>query len=242
MTESMDKSYFDLFPGGVPPGEVFRSNVDDLIALAKGAGNTLIERQLPHLCLIGLHAYFEAFCKDQFATLINIHPELVLNLKKHGHDVSVDASKFLTHEVDPRHSLGFLLAEQFDFGTARKINALYQALLQITPFSRDDARRYSDMLADRNLIVHHGGTYTSQYLEQRGIPGVPEQYRVYMDGLAISLTHFESDAEYLKAIARKTVRASHDALVRFLETKEHTAAEDTKSALFMTRWWGNEGA
>jgi hypothetical protein len=63
-----------------------------------------------------------------------------------------------------------------------------------------------------------------------------------MDGLEISPMRFESDAEYLKSIARKTVRASHDALVRFLETKEQTIAEDTTSALFMTRWWGNEGA
>jgi hypothetical protein len=138
--------------------------------------------------------------------------------------------------------LGCLLAEQFDFGTARKINALYQALLRITPFSREAARQYSDMLADRNLIVHHGGTYTSRYLEQRGIPDVPEQYRVYMDSLEISPTRFEADAEYLKAIARKTVKASHDALVRFLEAKGHTIAEDTKSALFMMRWWGDEGA
>ncbi len=138
--------------------------------------------------------------------------------------------------------LGFLLAEQFDFGTARKINALYQALLQITPFSRDEARRYSGMLADRNLIVHHGGTYTSQYLEQHDIPDVPEQFRVYMDSLVISSTRFESEAEYLKTIARKTVGASHDALVRFLETKGHTIEGNTEAALFMTRWWGDEGA
>jgi hypothetical protein len=238
----MSDSYFDLYAGGVPPGEVFRSNVEQLIALAGSASNTLIEGHLPHLCLIGLHAYFETFCKDQFSTLINIHPDLVLNLKIHGHDVSVDASKFITHAIDPRRLLGFLIAEKFDFGTAKKINALYHAILQITPFSKDDIPRYSDMLADRNLIVHHGGTYTSQYLEQHGIPDVPEKFRVYMDSLVISATRFESDAKYLKSIARKIVRASHDALVNFLETNDHEIEGDTKSALFMMRWWGDEGA
>ena len=226
--------YFDFFPGCVPPGEVFRSNADDLIALAKGASKDLAEGKIIDLCLIGLYAYFETFCRDQFATLINIHPGLIMNLKKSGQDVTVDASKFLTCRVNPLRSIGFLLAEQFDFGTAKKINTLYQALLNITPFSHDEVGRYSDMIADRNLIVHHGGTFTSKYLEQRGITGVPERHRVYVDSLRISPTQFISNVEYLKSIARKLVRGSHDALVRLLEGDGHTIIGDTKSALFMT--------
>jgi hypothetical protein len=62
--------------------------------------------------------------------------------------------------------LGFLLAEKYDFGTPKRINALFNALLKITPFGREDAKRYAALLRDRNLLVHHGGVYTLAYLEQ----------------------------------------------------------------------------
>ena len=57
MTDESTKSYFDVFAGGAPPGEVFSSHVEALLTLADGASNDLVGRNLPELCLIGLLPY-----------------------------------------------------------------------------------------------------------------------------------------------------------------------------------------
>ncbi len=58
------------------------------------------------------------------------------------------------------HRLGSLVAEQFDFGAAKKINGLFLDLVAISPFSKDEEVRYTQLLNDRNLLVHHGGIVT----------------------------------------------------------------------------------
>jgi hypothetical protein len=243
----MDNDSFSPFVGGLPAGDLFRNYADGIITLGNeiGVRHFLEERNISYLCLIGLHAYFEAFFKNQFAMLINIHPELVLNLKKNGKSIEVDISKFLTHEGNPRHLFGSILAERFKFGTAEEINSLYKALLQISPFTKKEVRRYSGMLADRNLIVHHGGTYTSWYLEQlkqRSTTNVEVQYRENLDHLVISPKRIESDAKYLKSIVKKTVRASHDELVRRMENKGYPIEDHIKLILSLSCEWGNEVA
>ena len=57
--------------------DYFRLQVDDIKGLVdKFSGGTAIE-MVPELCMVGLAAYFEAFCKNEFAAIINIFPEVL---------------------------------------------------------------------------------------------------------------------------------------------------------------------
>jgi hypothetical protein len=62
---------------------------------------------------------------------------------------------------------GTLISEEYDFGSAKEINGLYQDLLRITPFSANEAKKYSHFLSDRNLLVHHRGVFSYNYASQR---------------------------------------------------------------------------
>jgi len=229
------------FPGGVPPGEYFRMETDDLIELvSKHDKSKRINRVAP-LAHIGLLAYFEAFCKDQFASLINIYPELIISLKDSKQDVNIDTSEMLKHKNSLIQMLGCLIAEKYDFGTAKKINALYHALLGITPFAQKDINRFSNILKDRNLLVHHGGIYTTKYLSGKTVLNVSDESRVFMDSLVITNDQFKEDAEFMKGIARKIIRTSHDALKRVLVEKGNLDGSAT-SSLFMLRSWDETGA
>jgi hypothetical protein len=159
--------WLEYFSGGVPTGLYFRMTLDDLRKVsALQDGDSPGINRLQELCFIGLVSYFEAFCKDHFASLINLEPSLVANLKANGQDVSIDAAHVTLYADEIDRRLGFVLAEKYDFGTAQKINALFGALLKVTPFGRDEAKKYAGLLQDRNLLVHHGGTLTLTYLEQ----------------------------------------------------------------------------
>ena len=155
----------DYFSGGVPADAVFWSVLEDIRKISAQFANP--ERgiqRLQEICFVGSISYFEAFCKDHFASLINIEPSLVERLREAGQDVTIDASAVALYGTGVVSRLGFLVAEKYDFGTAKKINALYSALLKVSPFSTDEAHAYSRLLGDRNLFVHHGGTYTLSYV------------------------------------------------------------------------------
>jgi hypothetical protein len=93
----------DVFVTGVPAGATFNDNTDALLHIV---------RQLDlatHVCYIGLIAYFEAFCKDHFASLVNICPELLVQFKQKGHDVGIDATDLLSLASLSQHQIGFLI-------------------------------------------------------------------------------------------------------------------------------------
>jgi len=176
-------SYLDYFPGGVPPGAYFALQVDDITKVLdavpppKHDGLDLTAE----ICLIGLVAHFEAFFRAQFAALINLCPNLVNRLKQRGRDVSVDAIAVLEAGSNPASKIGFLLAEKYDIGTPAAVNTLFGELLKTTPFSADERERYEAILNDRNLLVHHGGIYTTRYSRQ-----------VFVKRRAGQRTHFDS--------------------------------------------------
>ena len=87
----------DYFSGGVPGGEFFRMTIDDIRAIsgADDRPDAGINR-LQELCFIGLLAYFEAFCKDHFASILNLEPSFIARLKAAGRDVSLDADHIAT--------------------------------------------------------------------------------------------------------------------------------------------------
>src|SRR5437867_904285 len=195
---AMDKSEpssLDYFAGGVPTSELFRLTLDDLSSFIDRSSNGSGTSPLNEVCFIGLVSYFEAFCKDHFACILNIEPTLLEHLAQQGHDVTIDPSQLLGFGDQWRCKIGFLVAEKYDFGTAQKINALYNALLQVTPFSKEDARRHGQILRDRNLLVHHGGTYTLSYLRQT--KASDPQSRAFYDSLVVTPEYFDIQLSFV---------------------------------------------
>ncbi len=226
----------DYFTGGLPAGMLFLGNVNQLkevVANSKveeGHLNTSVE-----VCFIGLISYFESFCKSHFASLINICPQLLSNLKQSGQDVRIDATDIFKIGEHPEHKIGFLISEGYDFGTSRKVNAIFNAILKISPFSKDDAHRYDRILNDRNLIVHHGGIYTVRYNEQIFAKKQIGK-RVHMDSLVIGKKYFFEQSEFLENIAIKTIKASQGALSDFMNSQGIQLTESQREAIDALTW------
>ena len=92
-------TWLDYSSGGVPVGQSFKMVLTDLREIIDSSSEESGINRLNEICLFGLTSYFEAFCKDQFATLINIVPDLIRNLKKSGQDVFIDASHIVLYGV-----------------------------------------------------------------------------------------------------------------------------------------------
>lgn len=236
---SEELSWLEYFSGGVPTGEYFSITLDDLRKLVASANDELLTN-LIQVCYIGLVSYFEAFCKDHFAAIINILPTTAIRFRDKGHDTTVDVAVLLRTEASLTSQLGFLLAEKFDFGTPQKVNALYGALLTVTPFSKDEASAYDRILRDRHLLVHHGGTFTSSYLQQIRSAGLdPGRSRVFFDSLVVTKEVFLRDAQLLEDVARKLLRSTHNAMNRVVAEEDLKIDKERQKAIDAFLWWGN---
>lgn len=240
MAESVEElSWLDYFSGGVPTGEYFRMTLEDLRKLADLATDES-PRSLIELCYIGLASYFEAFCKDHFAAIINILPTTAIRLRDKGHNTTLDVAVLLQTKADLTSNLGFLLAEKFDFGTPQKVNALYGALLTVTPFSRDEASVYERILRDRNLLVHHGGTFTWSYLQQMRSAGLdPDASRMFFDSRVVTKEAFLQDVQFFEDIARKLLKSTHSGAKRLVAEEGLTLGKERQKAIDAFLWWGN---
>jgi hypothetical protein len=241
MPESPDLAYLDYFMGGVPPGPLFWVNLIDIEGVLRST------HVPPHgldpaaeLCFIGLVAYFEAFFRYHVASLLTVCPQLVRKLRASGRDVSIDGTVLLEFDDHPRAHLGFILAERYEVGTARSVNSLYKDLLLITPFSKDEASTFEKILNDRNLLVHHGGIYTSRYAGQTFVRR-RARHRVFFNSLVIRRAHVRSTAAFFTGIAKKTLAASHGALEKYIaENRIRTSAVQRK-AIAELKSWGSSG-
>jgi hypothetical protein len=235
-----EPSSLDYFSGGVPTGATFRIIVGELRALSETSETNDPSpgiNRIQELCFIGLMSYFEAFCKDHFASLINIEPSLILNLKRAGQSVEVDLSRVLLFGERVNLKMGFLVAEKFDFGTAQKINTLFLALLKLSPFSKDESKQYADLLADRNLLVHHGGTYTLTYLEQARASQEEVKQHAYYNSHVKARKDVVEAIDFLEGIAKKMLGSSHSALVQHLADSQIEYSGERQKALEYILWW-----
>jgi len=167
--------YSQFFVAALPPQVIFLMHWAELTTLVKaskdltldGPGGEIIGNTTAEVCFIGLAAHFEAYCKNQFASLANIYPPLIERLceKRIGIMVSLHDVYRLSRKLN--YQIGTLLAEDFDFGNAKTINSLFKDLMGITPFSKSEAKTYSEFLGDRNLLVHNAGIYTHKYFRQK---------------------------------------------------------------------------
>lgn len=234
-----EEDWLDFFAGGVPTPRYFQLTLEDVDAIAHACGPTGgINRQL-ELCYVGLHSYFEAFLKDHFASILNIMPELLIRLREHSIDTSVDAVRVHLLANRLRTRLGFLVAEKLDFGSPRKINSHFFALLQITPIGKEDLERLDESLSFRNQIVHHGGTITSRFAEQ-----VLKDSRL-MDVAfweSITLTHemYDETSSLISGLARKLSLSSLQAAKEYAAENSIVLSAERMKALEAFAWWEDE--
>lgn len=136
----------------------------------------------------------------------------------------------VTEQLEYR--LGSVLADEYDFGSAKQINGLFGDLVNRTPFSADEAIVYSRLVNDRNLIVHHGGAYTLKYAYQNFPPHeIPS--KVFDYGITVGISDVLKAAEFLRGIAKKLTVASRDALVEFAEAGGLSMADAQQGAISM---------
>ncbi len=226
----MKTYWFDFFPGGVPSLEYFLVQVRHVTEIAdrseieKGQLDVTAE-----LCVIGLAAYFEAFCKNEFAAVINICPD-ILDAFMVKRDCNIPGRALLFMLSAPRCRLGSLVAEQYDFGSAKSINGLFRDILNIAPFSKREATRYSEFLRDRNLLVHHGGVYTLTYAQQKLAPEEMER-QVHWGSLVVNKADVDKWADFLARLATKIGNAAAAAMLRSPVSRGLKRSAERKKAI-----------
>jgi hypothetical protein len=204
----------DFYPCEEPPLYYFYGRVQEIQRLATDVSIPEGDRAgVLRLCLIGLAAHFEAFCKAHFASVINIHPPVLKGFAEQRQDLALKLTEVLQILPDINHRIGSLLSEQpkFAWGSAKDINALFRDLLGITAFSNDDVEQYHEFISDRNLLVHHGGIFTLKYERQRLVNiGRP-------DGTSSRVLKVEKEdvqrwSAFLLAVAQKLANSSISAM------------------------------
>jgi len=200
------------FPGGLPPWMIYDMSVADIDELVQAhvedvADGVSLNNTLIEIAYIGVVSYFEAFCAGQFASLINVCPYLLAGFSKKRAEVTVSPEDLMQIVQDHHGLLGYLITDKYDFGTPNKVNGLYADLLGITPFTKDEARRYDKCLANRNLLVHHGGMFTLKHARQ--IAKLVERGRPFMDSLVLRKSDYVELSTLLAAMVEKITRACY---------------------------------
>lgn len=229
-----DVMALDYFAGGVPPLVMLKLELDQIDGVVRSSEKKL-QNRAAEMGLISLCAYFEAFCKNLFSATANICPRVLSKFTARRQDVSVEIEKLLNFLDRAEVKLGHLLAEKYDFGSAKAINSLYFDLLAITPFSKTDAKKYSDLLNDRNLLVHHGGVYTIKYAKQK-FETSDVARMAHMHSLTVSKENYLSWSSFVRRVATKMDFAGHRALERFVSTANVTLNEQQKKAIWYLLW------
>ena len=187
-------------------------------------GNTTAE-----VCLIGLAAHFEAYCKNQFASLANIYPPLLEGFcnKREGITVPLRDVYGLSDKLD--YQMGTLLAEDFDFGSAKSINSLFRDLIGITPFSKDEASTYSQFLADRNLLVHNAGIFTRKYYRQN-FEAILDQEQ-FGDSILVDKEVYFRWSHFIGEIVLKLNQSCMDQLKSIIDKDDAVISDDQAKAI-----------
>lgn len=243
-----EKSAWDFFIGGVPPFALFKLEVDNLKEVIASRRprpeDEVIEPKMSNetaeICLIGLVAYFEAFCKNLFAAIINICPQSLFSFTARREAVTIKVRSLIAMSGMIDYRLGCVLSEEYDFGSAKTINSLFYDLLSISPFSKKEIEKHNKLLNDRNLLVHHGGIFTIKYSSQR--MGTDLKDIAYWDSLVVEKSDFDLWLDFLLDIAEKMSIGSYKALNSFLGSNNIVLSDVHKRALEDLIWETTEDA
>ncbi len=209
---SSNLEWQDYYVGGIPPLAFFYERTEEIKRLASSQNQVILE-----LCFIALASYFEAYCKAQFAAIINIWPQVLEDFVA-VREVSVRLKQLLPVMTDLPHSLGSLISEEFDFGTAKYINGLFHDLVNISPFTKDEMKRFGTFVNDRNLLVHHGGIFTFKY-KRRKLTDKLTSDIAQRKSLVITKHDIEEWSQFLWHIAEKLANSIQPRLQELLLEK-----------------------
>lgn len=237
-----NRNALDFFIAGVPPFALFKLELGELGEVMASRRPRMeddviepkMSNQTAEICLIGLVSYFEAFCKNLFAAVINICPQTLLSFTARRESVTIKVRNLIEISGSIDYRLGCILSEEYDFGSARTINSLFYDLLSISPLSKQEIGKYNRLLNDRNLLVHHGGVFTIKYSGQR--LGIDLKDRVYWDSIVVEKSDFDLWSDFLLGIAEKMSIGSYKALNTFLGSDDIVLSDLHKRAVEYLVW------
>ena len=229
--------YPGFFIGRIPPFLLFEMEYHSLFALVESHKNKkYFEKPNPatEVAWMGLAAHFEAFCKHQFAAIANILPALLSIFATKREQAAVKLSDVLSLYGKFEKNIGFFVAEQYDFGSAEMINSLFRDLLAITPFSKNENKKFSIILLKRHLLVHHAGIYTLQYLKKGSIPDDIKD-RAFQDSIVINTKDYYEMSDFLFEMAMKITRVTVSALRKKLESATAVGSHQIDATMELLR-------
>lgn len=214
----MKKTYktYDFFVGKISPFLLFEMEYHSLSyvveKLREDKDKFYVEvNPASHISSIGLLAYFEAFCKHQFAACINLFPSLLQDFSKKRNDTNIQLSSIISLNGEFEKNIGFVLAENFDFGTTKSINKIFNDLLLVTPFNKKDEQTFSNIVYKRNLILHHAGYYTLNYFKkEKNLEEIKQ--KLFIDELKIDTKEYYVISDFLFEMALKITQTTVKAL------------------------------
>ncbi len=242
-TEATDDSNHPAyhFHGACPPFAIFGQQIAAVTKIVDTYedeftdDDAVILNPAADLAVIGLVAYFEAFCKHQFAALLNIHPPILIPFSDKRPQASVLMSDLASMRVDSPPMLGFIIAERLDFGSGKLINGLFTDLLGVTPFSKSEVKRMDELLNDRHLLVHHGGIYTLKYARERGLEKTARG-GVFFDSVGFSQETYLSWKGFFVKCAKKLVTVTVLALGKYAQDHGTALTYPADDALDRLLW------
>ena len=226
-----DKPLSDIFVGRIPPFLLYEMEHHSLFHLVEShKTDRLFEKPNPatEASLISLLAHFEAFCQHQFAAIINIYPELLLAFSSRRGQAPIKLSDVISLYGEFERNIGFVIAEQYDFGSAELINGLFRDLLGVTPFSKDEGKQYDVILQKRHLLVHHAGIYTLNYLKENSISAEIKS-KAFQDSVRIDTEDYHVMGDFLFDMNMKIARVTTAALKSQLEAGPGFTGNQTKA-------------
>jgi hypothetical protein len=212
----MDKESEALryFVGRIPPFLRFEMEYHSLFYLVESHKDDPFYKDAnpaTEIAWIGFVAHFEAFCKHQFAAILNIAPSIISQFATQREEATMRLSDVAI--VLGGTNVGFVLAEQYDFGSPKMINGLFRDLLGITVFSKNESERFDAILIKRHLLVHHAGAYTLRYAKVHAKQSV----LAYNETVKVTTEDFCEMSEFLFEMAMKIARISTTSLKMFLK-------------------------
>lgn len=230
-----DYKTYDFFPGKISPFIQFEMEYHSLFYVVEHFKEDKFYPEInpaSQVATIGLLAYFEAFCKHQFAAIVNMFPALINGFAAKRNEPKIEYSTIISFNGEFEKNIVFVLAENFDFGTAKAINSLFRDLLIVTPFNKDEEQKFNDIVYKRNLLVHHAGYYTLQYLKNNPIAEKVEK-KVFNEAVRINTEDFGEISDFLFEMACKINRETIFALRKLAEYKVLTDDERSKAIELM---------
>lgn len=240
MREQVKKSSF--FVGGIPPFLLFEMQFHSLFHIVESHKNDRFYKEknpASEIATIGLISQFEAFCKHQFAAIINIFPSTLDTFSKKRQQTSLELSTVVSLQGKFEKNVGFVIAEQYDFGTPKNINGLFRDLILVTPFDKDEIEFFNSILYRRNLLVHHAGFHTLEYLKSKDKHIEKEiKKEAFRDAVKIDTEQYGEISDFIFEMSMKIAKTTTYALRTMLGTKmkknQKKAIEELLQGLYDT--------